>query len=102
MKHTELQVPTFDINLITWKKGSEIWQGIVELSTLGFRCGDNIAGRLYGPLYNDACDVGLTIHNPQTNKTKRFYMSRGGEDFDGEATEFTSLDKTVKVTIIND
>lgn len=103
MKFNELRVPTFDINSFSWKKQQDgTWHGVAELSTLGFRCGDKIDGRLYGPLYNDACDVGLAIDNPRTGKTKRFYLSRGGEDFDGEATEFTSIDLTTKVTILND
>jgi|LakMenE01Jun11ns_1017448.scaffolds.fasta_scaffold8153897_1 hypothetical protein len=91
-------INTFDASKFSWK-GKE---GVADASDLGLK-----AGMLpYCPLYDDACDLGLKLVNPNNGNECYFVLTdviRCQPNIDSIAYwQFGSFDRTIKLTIFND
>ena len=62
-----LPLPTHPIEKFTFTGG----QMVADASDLG--------GPMYGQIYEDACDMGLDVHNPVSGNTARFLFSHAIE-----------------------
>lgn len=56
-----------------------------EASSLGFRAGMEP----FGPLYDDACDVGITLDNPETGNRTHWYLQSPETDADNDVVQWT-------------
>jgi len=78
-KQNELDCPRHPLERFDWDKA----QGhlVTEACTL--------QGRLFGRLYNDACDEGFEIHSSRTGRTVKFHLDEVHRDSDGDVTHWT-------------
>lgn len=88
----QLNVPTFSFNSpfqVTVNTASKML--VTERSDMG-----NMP--LLSQLYDDACDVGLALHNEQTGKTTRWHLLREEKDGEGElqVTIFAPCSETLR------
>lgn len=62
--------------------------------------------KLWGQLFDDACDLGFVLVSPRTGKEIPFYLSSTDQDCDGDVTgwNFKPVDSSIpfSVLIIND
>lgn len=69
---------TYDARQFDWKSDTPS----AEASDLGLRAVDMPFA--FGPVYNDAADIGMALHSPATGKTSVWVMSRKILDDSGE------------------
>lgn len=89
-------VPIHDIQLFTWCKRGNVWSASCERSDLGHA---SMAGRVY----DDACDVGFFIHNPETKRSVLFTLSAQVPTKDSEIESWIFRSRCgTEVTVYND
>lgn len=66
--------PIHSVDTFNWDKGV----GVAEVS--------DIRRPVAARLYDDSCDVGFRVFNPNTNRTEAFYLDHEDKDASGEDT----------------
>ena len=69
---------------VSWDTITKV--GVVDASDLGMRPGEG-----FEQLFDDACDVGIALHNPQTGQVTTWYVTNSVVDRDGDIVFWTLL-----------